>query len=483
MGAGGIASDPAAGRVDPGHPWSEARPWSSEERSTLIHVHGGSPQPALHVVSQRLPVVWDRDLGSHRAPGGLVSALEPGLRGRRAVWFGDWSGPADPVPPRGAGYLLRPVRSTDREQRNAIEGYCNRSLWPALHGLFDNIEQLEDWWRGYVRRCDRLADLLASESAPGASVWLHDYHLFGVPERLRARRPDVRIALSIHTPVDAAGWRALSHADALRRRLAGCDVITVQTERDAEAVRELLDGVDDSHAPRVVAVPVGIDVARWEAFRRDPVVEALRRLHVRGAGCLAVGVDRLDYTKGVVPKLLALEVLFSSGRVHPDELRLVQIASPTRRHVPSYAFLAHDVAATVRRINTEFSRTDGAPVVELYQEQWPAREVAGLMRAADVALVTPVRDGMNLVAVEYAVVNADRANDLVLGAGAGVVEHLGAWSDVVDGRDVLGIADALHRLVRSPRGDRAEWAGARGRAAARMRSDRWARTCLAALEG
>jgi trehalose 6-phosphate synthase len=228
---------------------------------------------------------------------------------------------------------------------------------------------------------------------------------------------------------------------------------------------------------------VGIDVAQWEAYRRDPVVDALSRLHVRGGGCLAVGVDRLDYTKGVMPKLLALEVLFSSGRVRPDELRLVQIASPTRQHVPSYAFLAHDVAEAVRRINAAFPRADGVPVVELYEEQWTAREVAGLMRAADIALVTPVRDGMNLVAVEHAVVNADRASDLVLGAGAGVAEHLGAWSDVVDGRDVLGMADVLHQLVRSPRPDRVERAEARGRAAARLRSDVWAHSCLAALEG
>lgn len=438
---------------------------------------------ALHVVSQRLPIVWDRDLGFQRAPGGLVSALEPALHGRPTTWFGDWRASVTPVPPRGARYRLRGVPSTDREDRNALEGCCNRSLWPALHGLVDNVEQLPDWWAGYDRRCERWADVLAAECAADGVVWLHDYHFFGVPQRLRSKRPDLRIALTVHTPVDADGWRTLTRADELLEQLAGCDVITVQADGDAMVLRHLLDDLGASHRVQVRAVPVGIDVDRWSALRTDPVVSALSRLHHRGDGVLAVGVDRLDYTKGVMPKLLALEVLLGSGQLTSDEIRLVQIGSPTRQHVPSYSFLRHAVVAAVERINASFPRGDGLPVVQLFCEQWPAREVAGLMRAADIAVVTPVRDGMNLVAAEFAVVNADRATDMLLGTGANVVEHLGPFCDVVDGRDVLGIAEALRRLVREPSPSRAAQAVRRGDAAARLRSDVWAESCLAAFDG
>jgi trehalose-6-phosphate synthase len=203
--------------------------------------------------------------------------------------------------------------------------------------------------------------------------------------------------------------------------------------------------------------------------------------HSRPSGVLAIGIDRIDYTKGLPHKLLAIEMLLDSGSVQPDEFRLVQVAVPSRTSIPIYRFLGHQIRETAARINSRFTRTDRQPVVDLVTEQLPPCQIAGLLRAADLAIVTPCRDGMNLVALEFSAINADRPTELILGSGAGAAEHIGDWCEVVDGTDVLAIAATIRMILRRPRPDRLERARHRARAATRLTSRRWTQSFMRTL--
>ncbi len=443
----------------------------------------------LCIVSHRLPVTHEPDLGWVRSPGGLVSALGPLLHERPAVWFGHWMGPGrlDQDSSRALvdlhpGTRLEPIRLSEHEFLHAIDGYSNRTLWPALHGLLENVEQSPDWWTGYQRRTERTAALIAEKAPDGAVVWLHDYHHFGVPGPLRRRRPDLSIVMSCHTPVDDTGLRSISGHPALAEALAACDVIGTQSRVDAEGLERFLDASGLAGSVPVVVSPVGFDVTAWHRYRVDPVVRTIAARHRRVDGTLMVGVDRIDYVKGLTHKLLALELLLDTGRLGADELRLIQILVPSRATIPIYRFLADQIVQIGARINQRFPRRDGRPVVDLVEGQIPPREIAGPMRAADIGLVTPLRDGMNLVALEFSVLNGDRPADLILGRGAGAVDTIGAWSDVVDAGDVLAVASTIVDVVRRGPEDRLARSAKRAAAAAERTSDSWARSLLDPLD-
>ncbi|NND75573.1 MAG: hypothetical protein HKN44_11265, partial [Ilumatobacter sp.] len=377
------------------------------------------PDRHLCVVSHRLPVTYTPDLGWERSPGGLVSALDPALRDRPALWFGH-ANADDPDPPPGRGKTQYRVLRLGRERSvRAIDGACNRSLWPALHGIVERIEQDDSWWAAYADLAATNARHIATVAPSGSIVWVHDYHHILLADELRRRRPDLRLGFFFHTPVDAAGLAELHIADRLATALGRYHVVGTQTPGDADEVAQFVESHGGDLPPTLRSIPVGFDVARWSEFRNDPVVDALARRHGAPGGLLAVGVDRADYTKGLPTKLVAIERLLDDGRLHPDEFRLVQIATRTRAGIGAYDEMLAEIRRSAARVNEAHRRSDGEPVVRLITEPHPPREVAALMRASDMALVTPIRDGMNLVAFEYAALNADRPTALVLGQGAG----------------------------------------------------------------
>ncbi|MEZ5258270.1 MAG: trehalose-6-phosphate synthase [Ilumatobacteraceae bacterium] len=361
----------------------------------------------LVVVSSRLPVELDDRESWRRAPGGLVSVLEPVLRDRPATWLGFLEAHADPPPEKVVGFELAAVPISPIERKFALDGYCNQTLWPALHGLDDHVEEDASWRRSYEFVQERTAHAIDRVAAPGAAVWLHDYQVYGVGRHLARLRPDLVVGLFCHTPVAARSLAHLRSGRAVAEDLRAMHFIGTQTAEDAESIRTFL-GSGDPHGGRVRAMPVGFDGARWLGYRTDPVVTAMATRYRGATGVTAVGVDRVDYTKGLLHKLNAVEYLLTSGTVTPDEFRLVQIAVPSRTGVPVYRYLNGQLEATARRINGTFRRTDGKLVVELIRRQLPQREVAAVMRAGDLALITPVRDGMNLVALEFATLNGDR---------------------------------------------------------------------------
>lgn len=435
------------------------------------------PQP-LYLVAARLPVDHHPIEGWRRSPGGLVSALEPVLDSVTA-WFGQ-TRPGQPPPPATFGRCrLVEIPMTSADHASAHDGFCNRTLWPALHGLDGNVESSDTWWDAWERHNLRVAELVAETAIAGGAVWAHDYHYFALGAILRRHRPDLRVGLSCHTPVVADVLAGLPRARDLAKRLAGFSLIGVQTESDRAELTRFLDLERPSGRPRptIIANPVGFDVAAWRARRDDEVVRSLAERHRQPSGVLVVGVDRIDYTKGLLHKLHAIEVILGRGDVGPDDIRFVQIAVPSRTSIPVYAYLAQQMKGTAERINAEFPRSDGRPVVTLVDEQQSPREVAGLMRAGDIALITPARDGMNLVALEYAVLNGDRSCEVVLSRGAGAAEHIGPWCELVDGMDVNAIAGALASVVPTcASASSADRSRRRAVAAARLTADRWSRT-------
>ena len=436
----------------------------------------------LYIVASRLPVEYDAIDGWRRSPGGLVSALEPTLS-HAAAWFGQ-TRPGEPPPVSrmgGCELIELPISSSDREA--AHDGFCNRTLWPALHGLTGHVEERSSWWDAWRRRTAEVAEIVAREALPDATVWVHDYHFFGLAAPLRRYRPDLRVGLTCHTPVVDAGLQDLAHTRELARDLADFALITVQTERDrTELLRWLERWRPSTDRSRVIVNPVGFDVDGWIARRNDAVVLSLAERHRSASGVLVAGVDRVDYTKGLLHKLHAVEVLLARGEIGPDDLRFVQVAVPSRTSIPLYRYLGRQMDETTARINADFPRRDGRPVVTLIREQMSPRQVAGLMRAADIGLVTPACDGMNLVALEYAVLNGDRPCELILSRGAGAADHIGRWCRLVDGTDVNGIADAIAAGVSaSDRTEAADRSRRRAAAATSLTVGRWSRTFLERL--
>ncbi len=453
-------------------------------------VHPTTEDGLVRVVANRLPVSWGASRGWQRAPGGLVTALDSLMQRRSLDWIGSSAslGRAAATPPRWDRGTLGVVDIGDDLAHRAIDGLANQVLWPALHGaegLSRPRREWREWWEAYRSYNERFAHFVAARALRGDRIWFHDFHLFLAPAMLRQLRPDLHIGLSVHTPVDAAQLDALPWSDQLAEGLSGAHLVGVQRTSDAEGLGRVLRRAGSADRPRLLTSAVSVDPAILRATSNDSAVRALAaRERDRCAGrTLVVGVDRLDHTKGIVERLEAVRLLLDDGRWDPGDVHVVQVAQPTRGAVPVYRAVRREVEALARRINEEHRRADGTAVVDLRVDTASRREVAALLVHADVAVVTPIRDGMNLVAKEFSVVNESHAGVLVLGRGAGAVDELGDGSIVVDGASPSSVADGLHaaRLLAPER--RASMAHRRAEAVERWTATDWSASFLSALSG
>jgi trehalose 6-phosphate synthase len=418
----------------------------------------------LVVVANRLPVCAGPDGAWKPSPGGLVSALAPVARRLGGAWVG-WSGQSDSVDPAFVrdGVALRPVSLAARELDAFYSGYANAGLWPLLHDAMRPSRREPSWWEAYIKVNARFARHAAQAATRGARVLVQDYHFMLVPAMLRRVRPDLRIAFFLHTPFpDIDTFLAFPDADDLLRGLLGADVIGVQTPRDLRhltaAVSQVIGGgcLDGSHAkarrlPVVEAFPISIDTADIEAKASTSMTAgrcvALRRA-LGSPQHLLLGVDRLDYTKGIEARLAAYRQVLRSGVLDPATTVLVQNCVPSRETVAEYQATRQAVEALVREINGEFALC-GHPVVDCRFESLAFDDLVAHYRAADVMLVTPIRDGMNLVAKEYVASRVDGTGALVLSTGAGAAAELVA-AHLVDAADVDDIARGISAAVSEP---------------------------------
>ncbi|WP_233563846.1 bifunctional alpha,alpha-trehalose-phosphate synthase (UDP-forming)/trehalose-phosphatase [Cryobacterium tepidiphilum] len=432
------------------------------------------------MVSNRLPV--DFEVGPDGAeswttsPGGLVTALEPLMRASDGAWVG-WPGVADRSfePFENDGISIVPVRLSKQDIERYYEGFSNDTLWPLYHDVISPPSYHREWWDSYVAVNRRFAQAAADVAATGATVWVQDYQLQLVPRMLREARPDLVIGFFNHIPFPPYGiYSQLPWRKQIIDGLLGADLIGFQRSADASnfssAVRRLFgfttrgmaidvpDG-DLGRTRRVIAkpFPISIDAASFEELARRPEIQARAKQIREDLGNpkkIMLGVDRLDYTKGIGHRIKAYGELLRDGRLAVDDVVLVQVASPSRERVGAYMALRDEIELMVGRLNGDYSTISHA-AISYHHHGYPREEMVALYLASDIMLVTALRDGMNLVAKEYVAVRFDNDGVLVLSEFAGAADEL-RKAVRINPHDIDGVKDAIIDAVEMPPRERSK---------------------------
>ena len=463
---------------------------------------------SLVVVANRLPVDRvtepDASVDWRRSPGGLVTALEPVIQQNQGTWVG-WTGvPDEDVKPFDTGGMhLVPVTLTAAEVNDYYEGFCNATLWPLYHD-FTGVPQFERrWWEAYREVNGRFAEIAADEAGRGAAVWVQDFQLQLVPAMLRARRPDLRVGFFNHIPFPGYEiYSQLPWRGQVVEGLLGADLIGFQRRDDAgnflRACRRLTGAStrgsvievpfgdeDDSGARqlRAGAFPISIDFAGLEALARSEDVQVRARelrAELGNPEIVLLGVDRLDYTKGILHRLRAYGELLDEGDLNPERAVLVQVASPSRERVEEYQRLREEVEAIVGRINGDHSSV-GTTAIRYLHQSFPKEEMAALYLAADVMLVTALRDGMNLVAKEFVACHFDLRGALVLSEFAGAADEL-RQAFLINPHDIDGTKASILKAARVTSNEAARRMRSLRRRVSEFDVHHWANTFLGALD-
>ena len=438
-----------------------------------------SPTFDFVVVSNRLPIdARPRKDGTETwvtTPGGLVAALAPVMRGRDAAWVG-WPGRTDvDLEPFSQGKTFyQPVPLSEQEVVEHYEGFSNATIWPLYHDVIVHPEFHREWWDTYRTVNKKFAQAAAAVAAQGAFVWVQDYQLQLVPQMLRQLRPDLTIGYFHHIPFPGYDlfaqlpWRA-----EILHGLLGADVVGFQRESDASNMRQAIrrnlgysmqkplvrvpmrkSPPRDPKAPPttasktrqvvVDAFPISLDQAAIAKMADSESVVARAkeiRAELGRPKHIFLGVDRLDYTKGISHRLKAFGELLAEGTLDAKNTVFVQLASPSRERVESYRQLRDDIELQVGRINGEFGRV-GRPAIVYLHQNISREEMIAMYRAADVMVVTPLRDGMNLVAKEFVAARTDHSGVLVLSEFTGAADEL-EQALMVNPHDIDGLKATL----------------------------------------
>ena len=443
----------------------------------------------LLIASNRLPVkasVQDGVVALTPATGGLATGLRPVHERNESVWIG-WPGDTSRLRRRQRAELdatLRsrrviPVHLSAREAASYYDGMCNSVLWPLFHYLIDRLPPGAWPWDVYRAVNERFAAEIVREYRDGDLIWIHDYHLLLVPALVRAHLPDAAIGFFLHVPFPAADvFRILPRHREILQGMLGASVIGFHTaayaSRFTDAVQSFTSafvedgsiGVDGRLA-RAGAYPMGVDADWFTRMADEAAVQRARSLvRQRPDEIILLGIDRLDYTKGIPRRLLAYERFLQNRPDLKGRVRLIQVAEPSRGSVRSYQRFREDVDELVGRINGAHGRMDWLPV-QYFHQSASSSDVVALYGAADVMLVTPLRDGMNLVAKEFIASRADGDGVLVLSEFAGAAGEL-PEAIGVNPYDIEQVAAAITTaLAMAPGERRARMAALRARVAAR----------------
>src|SRR5438309_3085790 len=446
----------------------------TESRADAIGTLLGGRQ--LIVVSNREPYEHRhsrRGIMIHRPVGGLAAALDPLMQAAGGTWVAWGSGDADfevadehglvRVPPRAPGYTLRRVPLSDDEVDGFYYGYANQALWPLCHLATQHARFRQQHWEAYQAVNRRFAAATLAEVAGDAIVWVHDYHLTLCPRYLRQGRPQVFVMTFWHIPWPAWDvFRICPQRAELLDGLLGSDLVGLQHPRHVAhflecAEQELGAQVDrdastveyDGRLVHVQAFPISVDAAGLEQLARSDGCERwMARLRERWglAGRLMVlGVDRLDYTKGIPERFRALEVLLQRAPAYRERLVFIQKSAPSRTQIKSYRDLQRRVEDEVGRINAAYGTEVWRPITYM-PEALPLDAMAALYRMADVCVVSSLADGMNLVAKEFIACQVDHRGVLVLSELAGARDEL-PWAVSINPYDAEGFAGALRQAL------------------------------------
>ena len=440
----------------------------------------------LIVVSNRLPVAIYQDGNDWKvksSPGGLVTALAPTMRKAHGVWIG-WPGcspdaPADELLTKEVGYDydLRAVMLTREEIARYYSGFANRSLWPLFHDLLGQFSFNTENWLAYIDVNRRFAEVVARqlENDPDQDsvVWVHDYQLMLVGKFLREMGIKVPVYFFLHIPFPSPDlFRRMPVNRELLRALLEYDHVGLQTAPDRRNFVQCVKWLSPQsrresfrrrsyirHEGRRIAVgyyPISIDFREFNDFAGDPkVAEASWYLHENvGNRTLMLGLDRLDYTKGIPERFLAFERALERHEELIGKISLIQIVVPSRLNVSEYQQLKDDLDFMAGRINSRFSRHGWTPIHYEFREL-DRVQLAAHYRACEIALVTPLRDGMNLVSKEYCASQIEYKGVLILSEFAGAARQLHKGAIVVNPYDIDATADAIYEAYIMPSEERA----------------------------
>jgi alpha,alpha-trehalose-phosphate synthase [UDP-forming] len=457
--------------------------WTAERLA--VHIRERFGPSRIFLMSNREPymhVLQGRETVCMVPPSGLVTAIEPVLRACDGVWVAHGSGSEDAqhvdkfdrlrVPPDDPRYTLRRVWLSSEEEAGYYDGFANEGLWPLCHIAHTRpIFRASDWeWYQRVNEKFAAALLEEMESSANPIVFVQDYHFALVPRLIKAARPDARVAIFWHIPwpnPEAFGicpWQA-----ELLDGLLGADLLgfhiplhcnnflsTVDRVLESRTDREHMTARRDGHTSTVRPYPVSVALDGARLGRKMPRPTHKELLKEFGLSCetLIIGVDRMDYTKGIVERLMAVEKLLEEHPWYLERLTMVQIAAPSRSRIPSYVNLRRQVEQTVERINQRFQTISWKPIL-LIERQCSHAEVDLWYRAAEVCLVTSLHDGMNLVAKEYVAARDDEDGVLVLSKFTGAATEL-LDALVVNPYDIEGVAEAIHQGLEMDRNERRE---------------------------
>ncbi len=442
-------------------------------------------QNRLIIVSNRLPVVLKEDpFGSWQVKpgsGGLVTAMAPVLRDRGGLWIG-WPGTTgtedidlDKLLAEAAensGYTFKPVSLTDEEVEGFYYGFSNEILWPLFHDLQTRCNFDPSYWDTYQKVNRKFAAVISRNVIEEDHIWIHDYHLMTVCRELRETGVHGKIGFFLHIPFPPLDlfiklpWRfQILHA------LLSYDLIGFQTQRDrrnfVQCVRTMLKDVTvrgkgqvltaqvDDREIRIGNFPISIDYNEFTQVAATDAV-AQRAKEIREdltARFIVLGVDRLDYTKGIPERLAAFRNALERYPELHRQISLVQVVVPSRTHIPKYHDLKIEIEQLVGEINGRFTQSGWIPIHYIFQNLGRT-DLLAYYRTADIALVTPLKDGMNLVAKEYCASNVEEQGLLILSEFAGAAAQMHKSALLVNPYDVEAIADALYFATRMDLGER-----------------------------
>jgi trehalose 6-phosphate synthase/phosphatase len=454
-----------------------------ESRASSEETAEEASSPSLVVASNRLPVVLSSDANGdwtmERGSGGLVTALEPVLKDRGGVWIG-WPGidksrvrEMDELLDQAmhdAGYRVKGVALSTAEQDDFYLGFSNKVIWPLFHDFQTQCDFEPRFWKTYVKVNRKFASVIAHEAGKQNFVWVHDYHLMTVARHLRDEGWNERIGFFLHIPFPPLDvflnlpWR-FQVLDAL----LSYDLIGFQSARDRRnflnTVATLLPDAEieggedrvirvrrDGRVVRVGVFPVSIAFQEFAGpAASDVVSERVAGLRSEFPGqTIMLGVDRLDYSKGIPHKLEGYRLALKRYPEMRERLVLVQLVVPSREDIPEYHQMRAEIERRVGQLQGEYTRAGWVPIHYRFG-RWDRTELIAHYRAAGIALVTPLKDGMNLVAKEFCASNVEGKGVLILSEYAGATAQLQNDALLVNPYDVEGVADAIHRAFTMPR--------------------------------
>jgi len=418
----------------------------------------GSVKPLYAKPSGRLVVVSNRGAWTFRktihglkcmpSVSGLVSAIDPIIAREGGAWiaWGGRCGKKDevigvsrPMPEDGPRYVFHEVMLAPREVSLYYDGFANSCLWPICHSFVEKSVFNEDHWQAYCKVNEKYAEVVLKTTLPRDLIWVHDYHLALLPARIRKHRPHARISLFWHIPFPPAEiFAAMPWAKEYIFNMLDAELIGFHTRKYVQnflqAAGEIAGAEVDyltgtiyrnGRKIKVISVPIGIN---WRDFNLlassgEVVRKASQIRRAAGGKCLLVGVDRLDYTKGIPERLNAVACLLENYPHYRGKITLIQIAVPSRTNARAYRELRRQIEEIVGRINGSFTENYHVPVRYVFKPLSKPDLVAHYL-AADMALVTPVKDGLNLVSKEYVAAKDNDVGVLLLSPFAGAAVQL-----------------------------------------------------------